>query len=72
MNDERINSDELKRAGLKATLPSLKILRLFEDSDTRHLAAEEIYRQLLEAGEEVGLATVYRVLTQFEMAGLVR
>jgi Fur family ferric uptake transcriptional regulator len=72
MNDERINSDELKRAGLKATLPRLKILRLFEDSDTRHLAAEEIYRQLLEAGEEVGLATVYRVLTQFEMAGLVR
>ncbi len=72
MNDERISSDELKRAGLKATLPRLKILRLFEDSDTRHLTAEEIYRQLLEAGEEVGLATVYRVLTQFEMAGLVR
>ena len=72
MNHERINSDELKRAGLKATLPRLKILRIFEDSDTRHLTAEEVYRQLLEAGEEVGLATVYRVLTQFEMAGLVR
>ncbi len=72
MNDERMNSDELKRAGLKATLPRLKILRLFEGSDTRHLTAEEIYRQLLEAGEEVGLATVYRVLTQFELAGLVR
>ncbi|MBE7561916.1 ferric iron uptake transcriptional regulator [Acidithiobacillus sp. HP-6] len=67
-----MNSDELKRAGLKATLPRLKILRIFEDSDTRHLTAEEVYRQLLDAGEEVGLATVYRVLTQFEMAGLVR
>ncbi len=72
MNYEKLNSDELKRAGLKATLPRLKILRIFEDSDTRHLTAEEVYRQLLDAGEEVGLATVYRVLTQFEMAGLVR
>ncbi|MBU2823974.1 ferric iron uptake transcriptional regulator, partial [Acidithiobacillus ferrooxidans] len=72
MIDERMNSDELKRAGLKATLPRLKILRIFEDSDARHLTAEEIYRLLLETGEEVGLATVYRVLTQFEMAGLVR
>lgn len=72
MNHEKLNSDELKRAGLKATLPRLKILRIFEDSDTRHLTAEEVYRQLLDAGEEVGLATVYRVLTQFEMAGLVR
>ncbi len=72
MSYEKLNSDELKRAGLKATLPRLKILRIFEDSDTRHLTAEEVYRQLLDAGEEVGLATVYRVLTQFEMAGLVR
>ena len=67
-----MNSDELKRAGLKATLPRLKILRIFEEGATRHLTAEDIYRQLLDAGEEVGLATVYRVLTQFESAGLVR
>lgn len=67
-----MNSDELKRAGLKATLPRLKILRIFEEGATRHLTAEDIYRQLLDAGEEVGLATVYRVLTQFEAAGLVR
>ncbi|WP_248884703.1 ferric iron uptake transcriptional regulator [Acidithiobacillus acidisediminis] len=67
-----MNSEELKRAGLKATLPRLRILQILEASDTRHLTAEEVYRQLLDAGEEVGLATVYRVMTQFEMAGLVR
>ena len=61
---------ELKKAGLKVTLPRLRILELLEDGDKAHLSAEEIYRCLLDAGEEVGLATVYRVLTQFEQAGI--
>ena len=60
---------ELKKAGLKVTLPRLRILELLEH-DKGHLSAEEIYRRLLDAGEEVGLATVYRVLTQFEQAGI--
>ena len=62
---------ELKRAGLKATLPRLKILEILESSDRHHLSAEDVYRELLEAGDDVGLATIYRVLTQFESAGLV-
>lgn len=62
---------ELKSVGLKATLPRLKILSLFETSDQRHLSAEDIYRVLLNEHEDVGLATVYRVLTQFEQAGLL-
>ena len=62
---------ELKNAGLKATLPRLKVLSLFETSDKRHLSAEDIYKMLLATGEDVGLATVYRVLTQFEQAGLL-
>ena len=61
---------ELKKAGLKVTLPRLRILELLEDGDKTHLSAEEIYRRLIDAGEEVGLATVYRVLTQFEQAGI--
>ena len=61
---------ELKKAGLKVTLPRLRILELLEDGDKAHLSAEEIYRRLIDAGEEVGLATVYRVLTQFEQAGI--
>jgi len=61
---------ELKKAGLKVTLPRLRILELLEHDDKGHLSAEEIYRSLIEAGEEVGLATVYRVLTQFEQAGI--
>ena len=61
---------ELKKAGLKVTLPRLRILELLEDGDKSHLSAEEIYRRLIDAGEEVGLATVYRVLTQFEQAGI--
>ena len=61
---------ELKKAGLKVTLPRLRILELLEGGDKTHLSAEEIYRKLIEAGEEVGLATVYRVLTQFEQAGI--
>jgi Fur family transcriptional regulator, ferric uptake regulator len=62
---------ELKRAGLKATVPRLKILEILESSDRHHLSAEDVYRELLEAGDDVGLATIYRVLTQFESAGLV-
>jgi len=61
---------ELKKAGLKVTLPRLRILELLEGCDKTHLSAEEIYRRLIDAGEEVGLATVYRVLTQFEQAGI--
>jgi len=63
--------DELKNAGLKATLPRLKVLSLFENSQERHLSAEDVYKILLNTGEDVGLATVYRVLTQFEQAGLL-
>ena len=63
--------DELKNAGLKATLPRLKILSLFENSKDRHMSAEDVYRILLSTGDDVGLATVYRVLTQFEQAGLL-
>jgi Fur family transcriptional regulator, ferric uptake regulator len=62
---------DLKKAGLKTTVPRLKILSLLDESPQRHLTAEDIYRQLLEADEDIGLATVYRVLTQFEGAGLV-
>jgi Fur family ferric uptake transcriptional regulator len=62
---------DLKNAGLKATLPRLKVLDLFENSSQRHLSAEDIYKILITSGEDVGLATVYRVLTQFEQAGLL-
>jgi Fur family ferric uptake transcriptional regulator len=62
---------ELRKAGLKITLPRLKILEILENASNRHLSAEDIYRDLLDSGEEIGLATVYRVLTQFEAAGLV-
>lgn len=62
---------DLRKAGLKVTLPRLKILEILENSTTRHLSAEEIYRKLLDSSEDIGLATVYRVLTQFESAGLV-
>lgn len=64
-------SQDLKTIGLKATAPRLKILNLFETSTVRHLAAEDVYRLLLNDGLDVGLATVYRVLTQFEQAGLL-
>lgn len=63
---------ELRNAGLKVTLPRLKILEILEQTDQRHMSAEDVYKALLEAGEEVGLATVYRVLTQFEQADLVQ
>jgi Fur family ferric uptake transcriptional regulator len=62
---------ELRKAGLKITLPRLKILEILESAKDRHLSAEDIYKELLGSGEDIGLATVYRVLTQFEAAGLV-
>lgn len=65
------NSTDLRNAGLKATVPRLKILGILEQSNARHMTAEDIYKALLDAGEEIGLATVYRVLTQFQAAGLV-
>lgn len=68
-----LENQELRRAGLKVTLPRVKILQLLESSEQsgQHLSAEDVYRTLLDAGDDVGLATVYRVLTQFEQAGLV-
>ena len=63
--------DHLKTVGLKSTLPRLKVLSLFEASKQRHLSAEEVYKLLLASGDDVGLATIYRVLTQFEQAGLL-
>ena len=63
--------NDLKNAGLKATVPRLKIINLFETSKLRHLTAEDVYRKLLDEGLDIGLATVYRVLTQFEQAGLL-
>ena len=62
---------ELKRVGLKVTLPRIKILEILVSNADRHLTAEDVYRLLMDSGEEIGLATVYRVLTQFESAGLV-
>ena len=62
---------DIKNAGLKVTLPRMKILELLEGSSERHLKAEDIYKMLLDSGEEIALATVYRVLTQFETADLV-
>ncbi len=64
-------SQELRRAGLKVTHPRMRILHLLEDSKERHLTAEDIYKRLLAGEEDIGLATVYRVLTQFEAVGIV-
>ena len=64
-------SQELKDAGLKITLPRIKILQILDSNDVHHVSAEDVYKLLLANGEEIGLATVYRVLTQFEQAGLV-
>jgi len=64
-------SQEIKDAGLKITLPRVKILQILESSSIHHMSAEDVYKTLLTNGEEIGLATVYRVLTQFEDAGLV-
>lgn len=66
-----MENQQIKQAGLKVTLPRVKILKILESSDRRHLSAEDVYKELLANGEEIGLATVYRVLTQFEGAGLV-
>ncbi len=65
------NSQNLKSMGLKATFPRLKILDLFQKAEARHMTAEDVYRALLGEGMDIGLATVYRVLTQFEQAGLL-
>jgi Fur family transcriptional regulator, ferric uptake regulator len=65
------NSQDLKSIGLKATFPRLKILDLFQKANTRHMTAEDVYRALINEGMDIGLATVYRVLTQFEQAGLL-
>ena len=67
-----MGNQEIRDAGLKVTVPRIKILGILEGSGDRHLSAEDVYRLLLETGEEIGLATVYRVLTQFESAGLVQ
>lgn len=67
-----LQRQELRKAGLKVTLPRLKILEILESDKQRHLSAEDIYKELLQTGEEIGLATVYRVLTQFVTAGLVK
>ncbi len=68
-----VENQELRKAGLKVTLPRVKILQILETTEEgpQHMSAEDVYRALLDAGEDVGLATVYRVLTQFETAGLV-
>ena len=66
-----MESSELRKAGLKVTLPRVKILDILETTSSRHQSAEDVYKALLETGEDIGLATVYRVLTQFEAAGLV-
>jgi len=68
---DKSQPENLKNVGLKSTLPRLKILSLFESGQERHMSAEEVYKLLLSTGDEVGLATVYRVLTQFEQARLL-
>lgn len=65
------NIDELKSTGLKATLPRLRILEIFQAGRQRHMTAEDVFRELLDSRSDIGLATVYRVLTQFEQAGLL-
>jgi len=66
-----MQAKDLKRAGLKVTVPRMKILEIMERSDSRHCTAEDIYRKLMQQGEAIGLATIYRVLTQFEAVGMV-
>jgi len=65
------HAEELKSSGLKATLPRIKILEVFQKTERRHMTAEDVYKSLLAEGSDVGLATVYRVLMQFEQAGLL-
>lgn len=66
-----MESSDLRKVGLKVTLPRVKILEILEIADVRHMSAEDVYKELLNHDEDIGLATVYRVLTQFEAAGLV-
>ncbi len=67
-----MESQDIRKVGLKVTLPRLKILEMLEQCEQRHVSAEDVYKYLLESGSDIGLATVYRVLTQFESAGLVK
>lgn len=67
-----MESKELKEAGLKVTVPRLRILEILESGRRRHLSAEDVYKALIQSGDDIGIATVYRVLTQFESAGLVK
>ena len=67
-----MNKDKLKKAGLKITMPRMIVMELLNNSPDIHISAEDVYRKLSDSGEEVGLATIYRVLTQFEQAGLVK
>jgi Fur family ferric uptake transcriptional regulator len=69
--DSMTNADELKSSGLKATLPRIRILEIFQKSQQRHMTAEDVFKALLTEGSDIGLATVYRVLMQFEQAGLL-
>ena len=69
--EQTLEEQEIRNAGLKVTLPRVKILEILETSDMRHMSAEDVYKALLDTGQDIGLATVYRVLTQFEGAGLV-
>jgi Fur family ferric uptake transcriptional regulator len=71
-NEERLNTQQLKDAGLKVTLPRMKVLHILESGENQHYSAEMIYKTLIAQGEEVGLATIYRVLTQFESANIVK
>lgn len=71
IGDKSLDNSDLKKAGLKITLPRVKILQILESARDHHLSAEDVYRILLESGDDIGLATVYRVLTQFEEAKLV-
>jgi Fur family ferric uptake transcriptional regulator len=66
-----LESNDLKKVGLKVTVPRVKILEILDSGDRKHMSAEDIYRALIDGGDDIGLATVYRVLTQFEQAGLV-
>ena len=66
-----VENSELRKVGLKVTLPRVKILQMLDSAEHRHMSAEDVYKALMESGEDVGLATVYRVLTQFEEAGLL-
>jgi Fur family ferric uptake transcriptional regulator len=69
--EQLLESQDLRKAGLKVTLPRMRILELLEANEARHVSAEDVYKILLDAGDDIGLATVYRVLTQFEAAGLI-